>query len=257
MLTCTLIQTALYWEDVAANLTMLQQKIASISDAKEMVILPEMFSTGFSMQPEVYAQPMDGTVVQWMQQIAMEKRIILCGSVMISENDCYYNRFIWMLPNGEYRYYNKRHLFTMGKEHMHYTKGDSTLIVPVKGFKINCQICYDLRFPVWSRQQGVLYDVLLYVANWPEKRSTAWKTLLVARAIENQCYVIGVNRVGTDGNGIYHSGNSLVVSPLGEVLYHKADEEDIYTFTLDSNTIKSVREKLPFLDDADIFEIKK
>jgi predicted amidohydrolase len=255
MLTITIIQTSLFWEHKAANLAMLQNKIESIQEFTEVVILPEMFSTGFSMQPELFAEKMDGETIQWMRSIAIEKRIILCGSVMIEDNGNYYNRFIWMLPNGECSYYDKRHLFTMAKEEEHYTKGTKKLIAQVKGFKINCLICYDLRFPVWSRQEENPFDILLYVANWPEKRSKAWKTLLVARAIENQCYVLGVNRVGDDGNAICHSGDSMVISPLGEVLYHKSDAEDVYTFTLEKESLISMREKFPFLQDGDRFEI--
>ena len=167
-----------------------------------------------------------------------------------------------MMPNGECGYYDKRHLFAFAGEDKHYTSGSKRLIASVKGWKINLQVCYDLRFPVWARQtkgsenDAPEYDVLIYVANWPEKRIHAWKTLLCARAIENQCYVIGVNRVGKDGNDIYHSGNSLVIDPLGEVLYHMADEEDIFTITLQKDWLEEVRAKLPFLKDGDEFMVR-
>jgi predicted amidohydrolase len=163
-----------------------------------------------------------------------------------------------MLPNGQYGYYDKRHLFAFAGEDQHYTAGNKRLIASVKGWKINLQVCYDLRFPVWARQspsEEPEYDVLIYVANWPERRSHAWKTLLQARAIENQCYVVGVNRVGNDGNNIYHSGDSMVIDPLGEVLYTKKGEEDIHTITIDKANLNAVREKLPFLRDGDGFSI--
>ena len=165
-----------------------------------------------------------------------------------------------MLPNGQYGYYDKRHLFAYGEEDKHYTAGTKRLIASVNGWKINLMVCYDLRFPVWARQQfdekqNFEYDVLIYVANWPERRSSAWKSLLQARAIENQCYVIGVNRVGNDGNNIYHSGDSMVIDPIGEVLYQKSDEEDLFTIQLSEKHLKEVREKFQFWRDADSFEI--
>jgi omega-amidase len=255
----TIIQTHLHWEDKTANLRMLEEKISSIKEKTEVVVLPEMFSTGFSMKPEQLAETMDGETVQWMKRVAAEKRIILTGSIIIEEDRKYYNRLIWMLPNGQYGLYDKRHRFAFAGEDRHYTAGTKRLIASVKGWKINLQVCYDLRFPVWARQQsqpeGAEYDILIYVANWPERRSHAWKTLLQARAIENQCYVIGVNRVGNDGNGIYHSGDSMIIDPLGETLYHKKDEEDVFTISLDKSHLQAVREKLPFLKDADGFMI--
>lgn len=254
------IQTSLLWEEKSANLHMLEQKIASIEEKTEIVVLPEMFSTGFSMNPSLLAEKMDGETIQWMQRVSRENGIILTGSVIIEEEEKFYNRLIWMLPNGQYGHYDKRHLFAYAGENEKYNPGNKRLIASVKGWKINLQVCYDLRFPVWARQQikedGAEYDLLLYVANWPERRSHAWKTLLCARAIENQCYVIGVNRVGTDGNNIYHSGNSLVIDPLGQVLYHMADEEDVFTITLQKEKLDEVREKFPFWKDADSFNIQ-
>lgn len=298
------MQTALYWENKGANLQMLEEKIMSIGEKTQVVLLPEMFSTGFSMKPEQLAETMDGETVQWMKRVAAQKKIILGGSVIIEDGEAaqssqavYYNRFIWMLPNGQYGYYNKRHLFAFAGEDKHYTGGTERFIASVNGWKVNLQVCYDLRFPVWARQTSppaplqlvgegsagasrsssttlperqpseakagnkvrggevLEYDVLIYVANWPERRSTAWKTLLQARAIENQCYAIGVNRVGEDGNGIYHSGDSMVIDPLGEVLYHKRDEEDVFTITLKKEDLQSVRERFQFWRDADEFQI--
>lgn len=264
-LTVTIIQTNLAWEDKSANLAMLEQKIYGIDERTEIIVLPEMFNTGFTMQPQLFAEAMDGDTLKWMQDIAANKRVVLTGSIAIKEDDQFYNRLIWMLPNGEMGYYNKRHLFAYAAEQEHYSPGNKRLIASVKGWKINLQICYDLRFPVWARQAHSAasnptapeYDVLIYVANWPERRSHAWKTLLCARAIENQCYVIGVNRVGVDGNNINHSGNSLVIDPVGEVLYHKAEDEDIFTITLERERLEDVRMKFPFWKDGDDFIISR
>src|SRR6476469_3779215 len=259
--TFTLVQTRLQWEDKAANLQMLEEKIAAISQPTQVVVLPEMFSTGFSMKPEIFAEPMQGPTVQWMQETAAAKKIILTGSLIIEEDGRYYNRAVWMQPNGQYGYYNKRHLFAYAHEEAHYTAGQQRFIASVNGWRVAVFVCYDLLFPVWCRQQfdekkAFEYDVALYVANWPERRSHAWKTLLQARAIENQCYVMGVNRVGEDGNGIYHSGDSMVIDPLGNVLYHKADAEDLFTITLQKDALQTIREKFPFWRDADAFQIQ-
>jgi omega-amidase len=273
LLTITTIQTNLHWEDKAANLRMLEEKINGIQEKTELVILPEMFSTGFSMQPQLLAETMQEETVAWMKRMAAAKKIILTGSIIIEEAGKYFNRLVWMLPNGEFGYYDKRHLFAFAGEDKEYTAGTNRLIASVKGWKINLQVCYDLRFPVWARQaasppnplsrgeeelapsKNPEYDLLIYIANWPERRSTAWKTLLQARAIENQCYTVGVNRVGNDGNNIYHSGDSMITDPMGEVLYHKKDEEDIFTVTLDKTNLNTIREKFPFLRDADDFSI--
>jgi len=257
-LTLTLIQTNLHWEDKQANLTMFEEKINNIKEKTEIVILPEMFSTGFSMRPELLAETMDGETVQWMKKIAAQKGIILTGSLIIRKEDYFFNRLIWMLPNGEYGYYDKRHLFAYGDEDRHYTSGSKRLIASVKGWKINLLVCYDLRFPVWARQQTQEepeYDLLIYVANWPERRIHAWKTLLQARAIENQCYVAGVNRTGNDGNNIYYSGESMVVNALAEILYQKAHEEDVFSITLQKDSLEEIRNKFPFWKDADAFMI--
>lgn len=267
-LTITTIQSNLLWEEKSANLDMLEQKISDITEKTEIVILPEMFSTGFSMQPERLAETMEGETMQWMKRVSRENGIIITGSIIIEEGDSYFNRLIWMLPNGQYGQYDKRHLFAYAEEDKHYSPGSKRLIASVKGWKINLQVCYDLRFPVWARQapsqpppkgeeySAPEYDVLIYVANWPERRNHAWKTLLCARAIENQCYVVGVNRVGNDGKNIYHSGNSLVIDPLGQVLYHMADDEDVNTITLQKELLEEVRTKFPFWKDADSFRIE-
>jgi predicted amidohydrolase len=279
-LTITTIQTDLKWEDKDANLRCLEEKVLSIPEKTELVILPEMFSTGFSMRPEVLAERMDGPTLAWMQSVATRKRIILTGSLIIEEEGNYFNRLIWMLPNGEYGFYDKRHRFAYAGENEHYTAGHKRLVASVKGWKIMPLVCYDLRFPVWSRQtppprpdQAGLaevpvsaslaapfppleYDLLLYVANWPERRNLAWKTLLQARAIENQSYVAGVNRVGNDGNDIYHSGDTMIIDPLGEILYHGIAKEDIFTITLRKDTLTDIRQRFPFWRDADLFSIE-
>ncbi|HEY4335511.1 MAG TPA: nitrilase family protein [Puia sp.] len=280
-LAITLIQPDLQWEDKAANLRRLEEKIGAIPEPTEVVILPEMFSTGFSMQPEGLAEKMDGFTMSWMKKIAAAKKIILTGSLIIEEDGHYFNRLIWMLPNGQYGYYDKRHRFAYAGEDEKYTAGTRRLIASVKGWKINLLVCYDLRFPVWSRQGYALdaaeaasppgrpgagsatptpaspeYDLLIYVANWPERRIQAWKTLLQARAIENQAFAVGVNRIGNDGNNIYHSGDSMIVDPLGEVLYQAPHEESVYTLTLKKTRLDEVRSRYPFWRDADHFSIE-
>jgi omega-amidase len=243
---------------------MFEEKIFSISQPTEIVVLPEMFSTGFSMQSKRLGETMEGETIQWMKQVAAKNKIILTGSVIIKEDGNYYNRLVWVLPNGQVGYYDKRHLFAYADEDQHYTPGEKRLIASVKGWKINLLVCYDLRFPVWSRQappplgevgRGPEYDVLIYVANWPEKRVHAWTTLLRARAIENQCYVIGVNRTGDDGNKIHYTGESMAIDPMGEILYHKKDDDDVFTVTFDRSHLEKVRERFPFWKDADQFKI--
>jgi len=258
-LSVSLIQSSLFWEDKKRNLAMLEEKIMAIPENTNLVILPEMFSTGFSMKPSILAETMDGETIAWMKRIASSKKIILTGSIIIKDNEHYFNRLIWMLPNGTYGFYDKRHLFAFAGEDQHYTSGNKRLITSVNGWKINLQICYDLRFPVWARQQSndesTEFDLLIYVANWPEKRNHAWKTLLTARAIENQSYVIGVNRVGEDGNQISHSGDSMLIDPLGNILFTKHFEEVVHSFELTKDTLNNTRNSFPFWKDADQFNI--
>ena len=285
-LTISTIQTTVNWEDKTDNLRHLEERIFSIPEPTELVILPEMFSTGFSMRPKALAEQMDGPTLAWMQQTAARKKIILTGSIIIEEEGNYYNRLIWMLPTGQYGYYDKRHRFAYAGENEHYTAGNRRLVASVKGWRVLPLVCYDLRFPVWSRQTppdgapdphtdqaapaaptdthtdqpagspDLEYDLLIYVANWPERRSHAWKTLLQARAIENQCYVAGVNRIGHDGNEIYHSGDSMIIDPLGETLYHAAAKDQVFTHTLRKEDLLRVRERFPFWRDADHFSIE-
>jgi omega-amidase len=281
-LTITTIQADLSWEDKAANLRLFEEKIDAIGSPTEIVILPEMFSTGFSMNPGTLAEKMDGPTLVWMKQIAVSKKIILTGSLIIEEEGNYFNRLIWMLPNGQYGYYDKRHRFAYAGEDEKYTAGSKRLIASVKGWRVNLLVCYDLRFPVWSRQgsapshpgpaaapsgqsasprEGFAlpspeYDLLIYVANWPQRRIHAWKTLLQARAIENQSYVVGVNRVGDDGNNIHYSGDTMIVDPLGEVLYQAPGEEAVFTYTLQKDKLEEARSRYPFWRDADQFSIE-
>lgn len=258
-LSVTLLQSTLTWEDKLANLNAFEEKIKGLKGKTQLVVLPEMFSTGFSMKPKELAEEMSGESVAWMKRVAAENQLILTGSLIIKEAEQYFNRLIWMLPNGQLGMYDKRHLFGYAGEDQHYAAGSKRLIASVNGWKINLQVCYDLRFPVWARQQlqeeGPEYDLLVYVANWPERRRTAWMTLLQARAIENQCYVIGVNRVGNDGNQIYHSGDSMVIDPMGEILFTERDHEVAHTVVLDMELLQQVRSSLPFLKDADGFII--
>ncbi|MCC6837611.1 MAG: amidohydrolase, partial [Bacteroidia bacterium] len=215
----TIIQSALYWENIDWNLEQFAKKIDSIKEQTDLIILPEMFTTGFTMQPELLAEGMNGKALAWMKVHAQKKQCVITGSFVCEENGNYYNRLVWMRADGSYATYDKRHLFTMANEDKHYTAGSKKIIEEIKGWKICPLICYDLRFPVWARNKNDnRYDLLIYVANWPERRNHPWKTLLLARSIENQCYVAGVNRVGNDGNEIYHSGDSAVINFKGEIL---------------------------------------
>jgi omega-amidase len=258
-LTLTIIQTNLAWEDKKTNLARFSEKIQPLAGETQLVILPEMFNTGFSMNAEMLAEDMNGETVSWMKETAAKNKVIITGSLIIKEENKFYNRLIWMLPNGQLAFYDKRHRFAYAGEDISFSAGNKRLIASVNGWKVNLVVCYDLRFPVWLRQQfsdnEFEYDLLVCVANWPERRNHAWKTLLQARAIENQCYVAGVNRVGKDGNDISYSGESLLADPLGEILYQKNYNEDVYTVTLDKEHLNSVRQKMPFWRDADDFII--
>ncbi len=254
-LNISLIQADIVWEDKAANLVQYEQYIAGIQEKREVVVLPEMFSTGFSMNTHALGETMDGPTVQWMKNMAAKYRCILTGSLIIQDGENYHNRLLWVQPDGVVGHYDKRHLFAYGDEHNHFTAGGKRLITSVKGFRICPMVCYDLRFPVWARNLGDAYDVLLYVANWPDRRSLAWKTLLQARAIENQCYVVGVNRVGTDIKGLNYSGDSSVFGPLGEMIWQESNKAVVQTVTLEKDILLKTREQLPFLNDADKFVI--
>ncbi|MCS6990352.1 MAG: amidohydrolase [Chitinophagales bacterium] len=253
-LTLTLVQCELMWENPQANRERFNHLLQHLSTPTQVIVLPEMFSTGFSMRPFALAEPMDGPTVAWMQQMASQKGAALCGSLMIEEGGRYYNRLIWMEPSGMKHCYDKRHLFSMGSENQYYTAGRKRLTVTWHHWRLRLIICYDLRFPVWCRNDDE-YDILVVVANWPQRRIEAWNALLVARAIENQCYVAGVNRVGNDGHQVYHNGSSCLIDPMGKVLWQCTDREEVYTATLSASWLQHVRQSLPFLGDRDRFEI--
>ncbi|HEY6160245.1 MAG TPA: amidohydrolase [Bacteroidia bacterium] len=266
----TIIQSFLEWENIPGNLKMFSHKIAMMKNETDLIILPEMFSTGFTMNTHKVGEAMSGKAVEWMKKTAKERNCVITGSVVIEEKGKFYNRLVWMRPDGSFETYNKRHLFRYANEQEHYTPGDKKLIVELKGWKICPLICYDLRFPVWSRNKSragipapkgevevaLDYDLLIYVANWPERRNHPWKTLLLARAMENQCYVAGVNRVGNDGNDIYHSGDSAVINYRGEVLSKtKSKEEGVETVALSYSELLEFRQTFPAWMDADDFTI--
>jgi omega-amidase len=256
----TIIQTSLHWENKTENLKHFEQLMAAVSPNTSLIILPEMFTTGFTMRPEVNAEDCDGEGLQWMQRMAQIKNAVICGSMAVKDQDNFFNRLYWVKPDSSYHQYDKRHLFRMAKEDKHYTAGKTKIIPVIGNWKICPLVCYDLRFPVWSRNRynhgAWEYDVLIYVANWPEVRSYPWKQLLIARAIENQCYVIGVNRIGVDGNGITHSGDSMVINPRGEVISQtNTDEESVETITLSREYLDEFRKVFPAGLDADDFTL--
>ncbi len=251
----TIVQTQLHWQDAAANRAMFTKKLAAAAPQTDLIVLPEMFTTSFSMDAPTLAEAANGTTLAWMQQQAALYQAVLTGSVIVQENGQYYNRLYWVRPNGSFATYDKRHLFRMAKEHHTYTAGKERLVVELKGWNICPLVCYDLRFPVWSRNANLDYDLLLYVANWPQVRSLAWRTLLQARAIENVAYVVGVNRVGTDGNNHPYSGDSAVIHPKGHHLLQTSHAEGIHTLTLHKQELTDFREAFPAHLDADAFHL--
>jgi len=255
LLNVTIIQSHLHWENPVANRTHFSEKIKSISEKTNLIILPEMFTTGFSMNAKALAEDNAGRTLEWMQNIAGKKGCAITGSVIIKDSHHYFNRLYFVHPNGKYQQYDKKHTFTLAGEHKIYTAGNELLLVELNGWKICPLICYDLRFPVWARNhQG--YDVLFYVANWPNKRVGAWDALLKARAIENMSYCIGVNRVGLDGSGHEYSGHSAIYDVLGErVSTSKFEQEFVETITLTREHIDSNRNRLQFLHDRDAFTL--
>jgi len=256
-LTVTLIQSKLHWEDAVANREDFSKKIDSISEPTDLILLPEMFTTGFSMNAEVLAEEHEGPTLVWMQKQAAFKNAAIAGSVITKEKGSYFNRLYFVFPDGSFHYYDKKHTFTLAGEHKVYTAGTEKLIISYKGWSICPLICYDLRFPVWARNTED-YDLLIYCANWPEKRVNAWDALLKARAIENMSYCIGVNRVGLDGNGHAYSGHSAVYDALGEEPMHSnvATEEFIQTIVLNKEHLKINRTRLQFLHDRDSFTLE-
>jgi predicted amidohydrolase len=251
------IQSSIVWEKPAANLEYFGQQISKLPSTVDLVILPEMFTTGFSMNPISIAETMEGPSIKWMVTTAKTNRMALVGSVVIKENAQYFNRLFFIHPNGHIETYDKRHLFTLAKENDQYTSGEERLIVFYKGWRICPLICYDLRFPVWSRNTNE-YDLLVFVANWPSIRIHAWDTLLKARAIENMSYCIGVNRVGKDENGYEYNGHTAIYNFLGEKLSRTIEgKENILQCVVSKNELQKIRQKLNFLEDQDAFKIEK
>ena len=252
----TVFQAYLFWENIDKNLQNITLRLAGgVREKTDLIVLPEMFNTGFTMRTADLAEEMDGKTMQWLRKTAGNYDCVVTGSLIIKENNNYYNRMIWMLPNGDYQFYDKRHLFGMGEEDQNFTAGKDPLIVELKGWKIRLAICYDIRFPVWIRNKNAAYDILLLVASWPDKRTQHWRALIQARAIENQSYVVAVNRVGHDGNQIYHSGHSMCIDPYGNTVYYKPEDEDLYTFSINYQDLEKIRAQFPFLKDADEFSI--
>lgn len=258
----TIIQTNLYWENPKKNLLQFDDLIKSISEETNLIILPEMFTTGFTMNSIQFSEKINGKTFQWLKQKSIEKNISIIGSLPVNDNGFFYNRLYFVSPESDF-FYDKRHLFSIGNENKFYKSGNSRLITQLKNFKICPLICYDLRFPVWSRNKynkvsnSWDYDLLIYIANWPEVRNYAWKQLLIARAIENQCYVIGLNRIGLDNTGINHSGDSLVINPRGEIISKTLPNQiSIETISLDMNYLVEYRKLFHAGLDSDSFEIK-
>lgn len=251
-----LVQFDIHWKDAAGNRAICERMLRNQKQKADLILLPEMFSTGFCTEPEDLAETMDGATVQWMKETASGLKSAIAGSLIIREGGRYYNRLIHASPNGEIRYYDKRHLFRMSAEEENFTAGDRPLIVRVDPWRISYQICYDLRFPVWSRNKQS-YDLLIYCANWPEQRDEVWNILLRARAIENQCYVAGVNRIGTDGNGIPYSGGSMVIDPKGkQIAALDSPSAGIIHAAISLSDLNRFREKFPVWKDGDGFEIQ-
>ena len=255
----TLIQTDLHWENIGANLAMLEEKIWQIKGQTDLIILPEMFSTGFTMNAKNLAEPMNLTTFKWLKQQAAQGKAVVVGSYIVQEKGQYFNRLMWVEPNGNFSYYDKRHLFRMANEHQYYTAGDKLLITKLKEWSFCPLVCYDLRFPVWSRNTAengqMAYDCLIYVANFPQARANAWNTLLRARAMENISYCIGVNRTGQDGNGITYSGESAVIDMKGNELFYRKDAQVIETIAIKYADLQEFRAKFPAYMDADKFQI--
>jgi len=249
-----LIQTSLDWENPLENRSHLSQKITGFMEDVDLIVLPEMFSSGFTMNPKAVAETMKGETISWLQHLAKAKNCAITGSLIIKEKGNFYNRLVFVFPDGKMQHYDKRHLFTLAGEDKIYTAGKEKLIVEYKGFKICPLVCYDLRFPVFARNVEN-YDVLLYVANWPKVRTNAWDILLKARAVENMCYTIGVNRVGVDGNNHEYIGHSQAIDFLGNYIIEPQETEGVFIVELDKKKLDETRNKLAFLDDKDEFKL--
>jgi predicted amidohydrolase len=255
-----LIQVSVFWEDKAANLDHLGSLFMDVEQGTNLIILPEMFNTGFSMKSESLFETMTGETISWMKKKASKLNSVITGSVIIKENGKFYNRLLWVTQTGVMEWYDKRHLFRMGDEHQHFSAGKNRKVFELNGWRLMPQVCYDLRFPVWSRNTindlgEFVFDVLFYAANWPQRRIHQWDALLKARAIENQSYVLSVNRIGSDPTGIDYPGHSTVIDPLGEQIAFNEREETILYATLSKKALKEYRELFPAWKDADSFSV--
>jgi omega-amidase len=250
-----LIQSSLFWENPTANRNHFEEKINAVIEKVDLIVLPEMFSTGFTMNPEAVFETMDGETIQWLQSLAKAKNSAITGSLVIKENGNFYNRLVFVFPSGEIQFYDKRHLFTLAGEDKVYTFGKEKLIVEYLGWKICPLVCYDLRFPVFARNVEN-YDLLIYVANWPKQRINAWDILLKARSVENMCYTIGVNRIGLDASNFEYVGHSQVVDFLGNYILEPQETEGVFVVDLNKERLLETRKKLGFLNDSDFFELK-
>ena len=250
-----LIQSEIIWENPEANRNYFEQKINAIPESVDLIVLPEMFTTGFTMNPETVAETMDGKTMGWLQSLVKAKKTAITGSLIIADNNNFYNRLVFVFPSGEIQFYDKRHLFTLAGEDKVYTSGTQKLIVDYLGWRICPLVCYDLRFPVFARNVEN-YDLLLYVANWPKTRINAWDILIKARSVENMCYTIGVNRNGSDNANLEYVGHSQVVDFLGNYILEPQETEGVFIVEFDKEKMNNARNKLGFLNDRDSFEIK-
>ncbi|QQR88088.1 MAG: amidohydrolase [Flavobacteriales bacterium] len=252
----TLVQSMLHWEDAEANRAMFAEKLAVLKGTTDLIVLPEMFTTGFSMRSTDLAEPMSGATVAWMKEQAKATNAALYGSVIIADDGKRFNRGLFLTPEGQVTTYDKRHLFRFAGETEHYSAGKGRVVVEWRGWRLLLQVCFDLRFPVFARDRGD-YDAIVYVANWPEARRYPWSQLLIARAIENQCYVVGVNRVGMDGKGNHYSGDSVVIDPRGQIFAQvEPSQEGTATATFERNALADFREKFPVSKEADEFNLE-
>ena len=254
MMNVALIQTDIIWENPSENRKNLEEKIKALNESIDLIVFPEMFTSGFTMHPNLVAETMNGVTVLWLKNIAKTKNCAITGSLVIVENGNLYNRMVFVFPNGEIQHYDKKHLFTLAGEDKIYTSGKEKVIVNYKDYKICLQVCYDLRFPVFSRNTEN-YDLLIYVASWPKVRTNAWDILLKARAVENVSYVIGVNRIGTDNNNFEYIGHSQIIDELGNFILKPTEDEGVFIADFDKNKMLETRNKLNFLDDRDYFDL--
>jgi predicted amidohydrolase len=250
-----IIQSSLFWENPIANRNYFEEKINALTEKVDLIVLPEMFTTGFTMNPETVFETMQGETISWLQSLAKAKKIAITGSLIVKENNNFYNRLVFVFPSGEIQFYDKRHLFTLAGEDKVYTSGEEKLIVDYLGWKICPLVCYDLRFPVFARNVED-YDLLIYVANWPKPRINAWDILLKARSVENMCYTIGVNRIGFDASKFEHVGHSQAIDFLGNYILEPQETEGVFIVELNKEKLLETRKKLGFLNDRDAFELK-